>query len=359
VNDSQRAKGLGRGLPHDLDKAPALGCVMSGVSVIDLSPPHGGAAPQPERDQPTGACQEGLGGSGGSLRSVYCIDYSERFASCGHCHFSRRHRQSRLITLRAMPPVAQPHDQRSQTVAAVPPSEVGSAPGWPVVLYFHHVHPELRHYTAVTPTSFDRALGKLGEHFLPLEPRAVPSVLEIGGHPKPTCLLTFDDGYADVYDHALPIMERRGWHCVVFVSMDLIGCVEYHATRGPLRHMTWAQLEELARRGHVVASHGCGHIALNRLNPAAAQGEIDRARHVLEERLPGSPDWLAYPFGELPGPGILRLPSLCFGSIKAPARAWDAAPHEIRRTYLPADDRRRWSRCMTGWSQAWKPSTSR
>jgi peptidoglycan/xylan/chitin deacetylase (PgdA/CDA1 family) len=271
-----------------------------------------------------------------------------------------------------MSPPQAPHQQRQNPpttpgapaeagvpVAAHPPPETGAVPGWPVVLYFHHIHPDIRHYTAVTPAAFDRGLAQLGERFLPLEPQAVPSVLDKGGLPDPTCLLTFDDGYADVFEHALPIMERRGWRSVVFVSVDLVGQVEQHPVRGPLRHMTWEQLAELTRRGHIVASHGSAHIALNRMDTAAAQADIDKARRVLQERLPGAPDWLAYPFGELPGPGDIRLPSLCFGSVKAPARAWDAAPHEIRRTYLPADEPQRWDRCMTEWRRAWDPSGSR
>jgi len=246
-----------------------------------------------------------------------------------------------------------------KTNLEVPQPEIGSAPGWPVVLYFHHVHPTIRHYTAVTPTAFDRALGQVGDHFLPLEPQAVGSVLQAGGHRKPTCLLTFDDGYADVFEYALPIAERRGWRIVVFVSVDMVGRVEDHPVRGPLGHMSWAQLEELVRRGHIVASHGYAHIPLNRLDPVQAQTEIDTAQRLLEERLPSMPDWLAYPYGEVLQPGVVRLPSLCFGSVKAPARSWDAAPHEIRRTYLPADEPRRWDHCLNEWRRTWKPSELR
>ncbi|NBE92569.1 MULTISPECIES: polysaccharide deacetylase family protein [unclassified Nonomuraea] len=254
---------------------------------------------------------------------------------------------------RALPSYTGSHVRLSHP-AEFPPPEVGSAPGWPLVLYFHHVHPEMRHYTAVTPAAFDRALGEFGELFQPLGPETVPSVLKSGGHPDPVGLVTFDDGYTDVFEHAVPIMERRGWRAVMFVSVDLIGCVENHPVRGQLQHMTWEQLEELTQRGHLVASHGCTHVAFNRLDPAKAQAEVDRARHALQERLPDSPDWLAYPFGELPQPGTLALPSLCFGSIKAPARAWDKAPQEIRRTYLPAGEPQRWGRCITEWRRTWE-----
>jgi peptidoglycan/xylan/chitin deacetylase (PgdA/CDA1 family) len=244
---------------------------------------------------------------------------------------------------------------RTAATGGHPPPEVGSAPGWPVVLYFHHVHPDIRHYTSVTPAAFDRALAQVAEQHAPLPPQMVPSVQRAGMHPEPACLLTFDDGYADVFEHALAIMERRGWQAIVFVVTDLVGKVEQHPVRGPLQHMTWEQLEEMTRRGHVVASHGSAHLPYNRLDRDAAQADIDNARSVLEQRFPGAPDWFAYPFGELPG-YELRLPSLCFGSVKAAARPWSSALHEIRRTYLPADEPHRWGPCITEWRQAWAAS---
>ena len=239
--------------------------------------------------------------------------------------------------------------------AGIPPPEAGSSPGWPVVLYFHHVHPDLRHYTSVSPVAFDRALAQVGEQLAPLLPQTLPFVREAGGHPKPASLLTFDDGYADVFHYALPIMERRGWRAIVFVATEFVGKIEQHPVRGPLQHMTWEQLEELTRRGHIVASHGSAHVPYSRLDLEAAQLDIDNAQRVLQERLPDAPDWLAYPFGELPR-GELRFPSLCFGSIKAAVRAWNTAPHNIRRTYLPADEPQRWERCITEWRRTWDES---
>jgi peptidoglycan/xylan/chitin deacetylase (PgdA/CDA1 family) len=226
-----------------------------------------------------------------------------------------------------------------------------------VVLYFHHVHPRLRHYTSLAPQAFDRALAQVQERLEPLPPEAVSTVLSRErGHPRPSCLLTFDDGYADVFEHALPVMERRGWRAVFFVSVALVGQVERHPIRGPLRHMTWKQLRELRRRGHVVTNHGFRHVNLKHLAADETQREIDQARAILERHMPGTPDWFAYPFGHVPASRDLRLPELCFGSVKAPARPWHVARHEIRRTYLPADEPQRWARCLTEWRRAWDPT---
>lgn len=40
---------------------------------------------------------------------------------------------------------------------------------------------------------------------------------------KPVAVITFDDGYRDVYDHAFPLLKRKGIPSAVFVVTDLIG----------------------------------------------------------------------------------------------------------------------------------------
>jgi peptidoglycan/xylan/chitin deacetylase (PgdA/CDA1 family) len=247
----------------------------------------------------------------------------------------------------------------SASVAAQWPGPwTGSAAGWPLALYFHHVSPTLRHYTAVSPDHFARAVAMLAERFAPLDPRAIPDVIRAGGVDRPTCLITFDDGYADACEHALPVLEQHDWPALFFVSSELVGQVEDHPVRGPLLHADWDELRELRRRGHEVASHGASHGDLSALTPAQAGADIATARAALRERLGDPPDWLAYPYGLAPAAPAAPLPELCFGSIKAPPRPWSQAPRNIRRTYLPADDLDGWEACIDAWEEAWDQSGS-
>ena len=57
--------------------------------------------------------------------------------------------------------------------------------------------------------------------------------------PKGGFVLTFDDGFRGVREHALPVLERYGWPATVFLVTDLIGkqdCAQ-DLPRGDLPHL--------------------------------------------------------------------------------------------------------------------------
>lgn len=108
---------------------------------------------------------------------------------------------------------------------------LGRGPERPLVLGYHRV---VEDFDAVarsempsmltSRTMFEHHLDYIGRHF-----RFV-SVDEIGeqlanGVPfsEPVAAVTFDDGYRDVYEHAFPILKRKGIPAAVFVVTDLVG----------------------------------------------------------------------------------------------------------------------------------------
>ena len=101
----------------------------------------------------------------------------------------------------------------------------------PLVLGYHRVVDD---FAAVARTEmpsmltstrmFERHLDCIGRHF-----RFV-SLDEIGEHlpsgepfDEPVAAITFDDGYRDNYEHAFPILKRKGIPAAVFVVTDLVG----------------------------------------------------------------------------------------------------------------------------------------
>jgi peptidoglycan/xylan/chitin deacetylase (PgdA/CDA1 family) len=238
--------------------------------------------------------------------------------------------------------------------------EVGSHPGWPLVLYFHHVRADLEHYTALSPADFSFALDLIGRWFRSFDPRC------LGDPPhtwpdEPTCLLTFDDGYRDVWEQAVPAMEERGWRAAMFVSTDQVGAIQDHPRRGALEHMTWSQLRELKARGHVVGSHGHTHRDMGRLGVEDVRAELATARRILAKELGEGSMPLAYPYGNPPEafePLSDLLPQFCFGSVKAAPSPWTDHPWLIRRTFLPTGAKERWEVLIERWRRRWEPTDS-
>ena len=84
----------------------------------------------------------------------------------------------------------------------------------------HHDMPSMLISTAM----LERHIEFLARHF------DFISVDEVGeaaraGRPftRPVAAITFDDGYEDVFDHAVPLLTRKGVPAAVFVVTDLVG----------------------------------------------------------------------------------------------------------------------------------------
>jgi peptidoglycan/xylan/chitin deacetylase (PgdA/CDA1 family) len=129
-------------------------------------------------------------------------------------------------------------------------------------------------YTAV---SLDDVLA----HYLerrPLPPQAV--------------LITFDDGYRDNLENAVPILQRYGYPAVLFVPIGYLGGGrplphdEHLAARGIVNDtVDWSELDELERAGVRVESHGIGHRPLADLEVDEAAREITLSKIRLEDAL--------------------------------------------------------------------------
>ncbi|HKQ61353.1 MAG TPA: polysaccharide deacetylase family protein [Candidatus Polarisedimenticolaceae bacterium] len=81
----------------------------------------------------------------------------------------------------------------------------------------------------VSVRTLERQLDWLARHFELISLEEIGPRLERGGRRKPPCAITFDDGYADVYTHALPLLLRKGIPAGIFVVTDLVGTRGLHA----------------------------------------------------------------------------------------------------------------------------------
>jgi peptidoglycan/xylan/chitin deacetylase (PgdA/CDA1 family) len=107
--------------------------------------------------------------------------------------------------------------------------------------------------------------------------------------PKPI-LITFDDGYQDLFYKASPVLARLGMRATAYV-------ISGRTTGIDRTFLTWRQLRTLERLGIEIGSHTVTHCDLTSLPDHQALRELVRSRRALEYRLRHPVQWFAYPFG--------------------------------------------------------------
>jgi peptidoglycan/xylan/chitin deacetylase (PgdA/CDA1 family) len=178
-----------------------------------------------------------------------------------------------------------------------PPDDV------PRVLCFHKISRQFCwEGTWTTPARFAAYLDRLrargytfideSRYLAALEARAPGTSRQV--------LLTFDDGYDDVYDLAWPILAERGIPFHVFVVSDYAGKTndwDLSLGRRPFRHMGWNRVREMAARGVTFGSHTASHRDVTRLAPAELREDLARSKRNIEDGTGMPVRTLSYPFG--------------------------------------------------------------
>lgn len=116
------------------------------------------------------------------------------------------------------------------------------------ILVYHRVLPE-RDPFAISPVSvaeFDAQMALLRSRFRAVSLDRLLEELD-GGRLQPgTVCVTFDDGYRDNHDHALPVLKRHGIPATVYLATGFIGtreCPWYDKVLGAMRRATAGRLE--------------------------------------------------------------------------------------------------------------------
>lgn len=119
--------------------------------------------------------------------------------------------------------------------------------------------------------------------------------------PHKFVVITFDDGYLDTYENALPILKQFDFTATVFIVSGLVGkrnqwIRDEEYPERPL--MGWREIDELKSWGITIGSHTINHRRLSTLDYEDARNEIEGSKKFLEDRLGVSTDHFAYPYGD-------------------------------------------------------------
>ena len=205
----------------------------------------------------------------------------------------------RVITLTSPTAVQSSTPVATATLAPTATPESAATPTWAVeasgsatvpILLYHHIsndQPGNRYYVPVA--TFEQQMQWLHDHgYTAITVSQLVNVLLNGGPlPARPVAITFDDGNEDVYQNALPILQRFGYPATSFIIVTWVGVQDY---------VTMDQLKDLIGDGWEIGSHTMTHIDLTK-DHSVLNYELAQSRSHLEEDLGVPINTVAYPFG--------------------------------------------------------------
>jgi peptidoglycan/xylan/chitin deacetylase (PgdA/CDA1 family) len=202
---------------------------------------------------------------------------------------------------------------------------------WPLILGYHSISDRRHDALAVSVNDFDyqlRWLAGCGYRSLTLA-EFMAGTEDLDGR---VVIITFDDGYADNYRLAFPILQRYGFLATVFLVSEYVNTgrvfpwdkskITGAGERSLYEVLSWDQVEEMGAYGIEFGSHTCSHRELPRLSEAECWDEISRSRKELGVRLGHEVVSFSYPRGCLSPEVISQVTKAGYrGAVVTPTRA--------------------------------------
>ena len=165
----------------------------------------------------------------------------------------------------------------------------------PIFMYHHVSNLRVRNYLdyrlTVATTNFNAQLDwlqKQGYHSI-TQTELFDALYYGKVLPTHPMILTFDDGYEDVYTDALPALLAHHYRGVFYIITGKIGG----------NYITWPQVLQLAQDGMQVASHTIHHVNIGQPPTwTTTQKELLASKQTLEAQLKQPVQFFCYPTGE-------------------------------------------------------------
>jgi peptidoglycan/xylan/chitin deacetylase (PgdA/CDA1 family) len=184
--------------------------------------------------------------------------------------------------------------QQGKPLSGIPPANVSQpepATALPVgvpVLMYHSIGSEQNNDAVIAKEHFMEQMTYLYQHhYQPISLDDLQAYLaERKELPIKPVLITFDDGYRDTYEIALPVLKQYHFRSVLFIPAGEAG-----------KRLSWQELQEMKAAGMEIASHSVNHHSLGDLSPAEQQQEIRDSKEQLDRFLHQNTRYFCYPNG--------------------------------------------------------------
>lgn len=162
------------------------------------------------------------------------------------------------------------------------------------------------------------------------------------GHGAGLVGLTFDDGYQDFLDEAVPLLLEHGCTATVFVLPGLLGGSNTWDPLGPRRPLlTEPAIRAAAGAGMEIGSHGLLHRDLTGADDDVLREETARSRALLTAVTGGPVAGFCYPYGTVDARAVRAVRDAGYAYACAIDPGPLTGPHALPRAHVGERD--------TGW----------
>lgn len=171
------------------------------------------------------------------------------------------------------------------------------------VLCYHSVHPDWEASLSVRPEHFADQCRWMSRTRTVLPALRFAEAHVSGRLRRRTVAITFDDGFADFQQHAIPLLRTLGLPVTMFVVARTLQEAQGGATwlrpkaEVPPATLTVDQVLELQESGVDFGSHSWAHHDLRQLGEAECLRDLRESRELLADILGREVPLLAYPYG--------------------------------------------------------------
>jgi peptidoglycan/xylan/chitin deacetylase (PgdA/CDA1 family) len=166
--------------------------------------------------------------------------------------------------------------------------------GRSAILTYHSLD-DSRSAISTAPSLFRQQMELLAASGIPVVP------LNQAAHHPGSIAITFDDGYGNLLDHAIPVLELHRLPATIFMVSEYCGRRNNWPSqpRGRVPDLPLLSWDELSALPPLISlgAHTMTHPDLCRLSAEACERELRECQDMIQQRTGRPARWLAYPYG--------------------------------------------------------------
>lgn len=224
----------------------------------------------------------------------------------------------------------------TEVLSPDPVATGGRLPHLPLILMWHSVgvRPHDPNNLAVTPERFEEQMATLKRRGLRGVSVAELLAARAAGSARGLIGLTFDDGYTDVLENALPVLQRLGFSATSYVLAGRIGGKNEWDEGTPWPLVDEAGIRRWADAGFEVGSHGTLHVALRDADPEVLRTEVADSRKKLSDLIGKPVTGYCYAYGSMDPAARSAVAEAGYDHACAVTSRLSLGPYALPRIYV-------------------------